>query len=182
MMRNVLSAAVIIALGSFVFAAEFKSGPQTGEKVPGPFHPLNINGDSAGKKACLYCQAGDDPTVAIFARNANDPVLQKLIVALDEATVKYSKAELNSFVVFCSSEDKLEAKLKDLAEKSKLKKLVLALEADAGPEKYNISKDAELTILLYKERIVTANFTFEKGKLSEKDVATVLADVTKLIK
>jgi hypothetical protein len=182
MMRNVLSTAVIIALGSFVFAAEFKSGPQTGEKVPGPFHPLNINGDSAGKKACLYCQAGDDPTVAIFARNANDPVLQKLIVALDEATVKYSKAELNSFVVFCSSEDKLEAKLKDLAEKSKLKKLVLALEADAGPEKYNISKDAELTILLYKERIVTANFTFEKGKLSEKDVATVLADVTKLVK
>ncbi len=182
MMRNVLSTAVVIALGSFVFAAEFKSGPQTGEKVPGPFHPLNINGDSAGKKACLYCQAGDDPTVAIFARNANDPVLQKLIVALDEATVKYSKAELNSFVVFCSSEEKLEAKLKDLAEKSKLKKLILALEADAGPEKYNISKDADVTILLYKERTVAANFTFEKGKLSEKDVATVLADVTKLVK
>src|SRR5579862_9680737 len=62
MFRKTLATAVVLALGSFLFAAEFKSGPQSGETVPGPFHPLNINGDSAGKKACLYCQAGDDPT------------------------------------------------------------------------------------------------------------------------
>jgi hypothetical protein len=182
MIRKLLSAAVIVALGSVVFAADFKSGPQSGEKVPGPFHPLNINGDSAGKKACLYCQAGDDPTIAIFARNANDPVLQKLISEVDQATVKYSKAELNSFVVFCSDDNKLEAKLKDLAESSKLKKLVLAIDSDSGPEKYNINKDAEVTILLYKERIVAANYTFPKGKLAEKDVEKVLADITKLVK
>jgi hypothetical protein len=170
------------AFGGFVVAAELKSGPQAGEKVPGPFHPLNINGDSAGKKACLYCQAGDDPTVAIFARSSNDPVLQKLIVAVDEATTKYAKAELNSFAVFCSSDDKLETKLKDLADKTKLKKLILAIEADSGPEKYNINKDADITILLYKERMVVANFTFEKGKLSEKEVDAVLSGITKLVK
>jgi len=182
MIRKLLTAAVVVALGSVVFAADFKSGPQSGEKVPGPFHPLNINGDSAGKKACLYCQAGDDPTIAIFARNANDPVLQKLISEVDQATVKYAKAELNSFVVFCSDDNKLEAKLKDMAESSKLKKLVLAIDSDSGPEKYNINKNAEVTILLYKERIVTANYTFEKGKLAEKDVEKVLADITKLVK
>jgi hypothetical protein len=189
MIRKLFSAAVIVALGSVVFAADLKSGPQSGEKVPGPFHPLNINGDSAGKKACLYCEAGDDPTVAIFARSANDPMLQKLIVELDQATVKYAKiktpdgdAEMHSFVVFCSDDKKLEAKLKDMAESSKLKKLVLAIDEETGPEKYNISKDADVTILLYKERVVSANYTFAKGQLTEKDVQKVVADVSKLVK
>jgi len=31
-----------------------KSGPQAGQEVPGPFHPLNVTGSNAGKKACLY--------------------------------------------------------------------------------------------------------------------------------
>jgi hypothetical protein len=40
-------------LVSSVFAAEaLQSGPQEGERVPGPFNPLNLTGDSAGKKAC----------------------------------------------------------------------------------------------------------------------------------
>jgi hypothetical protein len=182
MIRKLLSAAVVVALGSVVFAADFKSGPQAGEKVPGPFHPLNINGESAGKKNCLYCKAGDSPVVAIFARNADDPVLQKLIVAVDEATTKNAKAELNSFVVFCSGDDKLEAKLKDLAEKTKLKDLVLSIESDSGPEKYNISKDADVTILVYKDRTVTANYAFEKGKMCEKDVEAVLGEITKIVK
>jgi hypothetical protein len=182
MIRKLLAAAVVVALGSVVFAADLKSGPQAGEKVPGPFHPLNINGEFAGKKACLYCKAEDNPTVAIFARNSDDPVLQKLIVAVDAATTKNAKVEMNSFVVFCSSDEKLEAKLKDVAEKTKLKSLVLSIESDTGPEKYNINKDADVTILLYKERTVVANHTFEKGKLNEKDVDTVLGEINKLVK
>jgi hypothetical protein len=182
MIRKMLSAVVVVALVGVVFAADLKSGPQAGEKVPGPFHPLNINGESAGKKACLYCKAGDSPAVAIFARNADDPVLQKLIVAVDEATTKNAKAELNSYVVFCSGDDKLEAKLKDMAEKTKLKDLVLSIESETGPEKYNINKDADVTILLYKDRTVVANHTFEKGKLSESDIASVLEGINKIVK
>jgi hypothetical protein len=182
MFRKLLAAVVVVALGSIVFAANPKSGPQAGEKVPGPFHPLNINGESAGKKACLYCKAGDSPSVAIFARNADDPVLEKLIVAVDAATVKNAKAELNSYVVFCSGDDKLEAKLKHMAEKTKLKELILSIESETGPEKYNISKDADVTILVYKDRTVVANHAFEKGKLSEKDVETVLGEIATVVK
>lgn len=36
-----------------VGAEEIKSGLQPGEKLPGPFHPLNITGSKAGKKNCL---------------------------------------------------------------------------------------------------------------------------------
>ena len=182
MIRNLLAAAVVATLGGAVVAADLKSGPQAGEKVPGPFHPLNINGEEAGKKACLYCKAGDSPVVAIFARSADDATLQKLIAAVETATAKNAKAELNSFVVFCSDSDKLEAKLKDLAEKAKLKNVVLSIESAEGPEKYNISKDADVTVVLYKERVVVANHTFGKGKLTEKEIEKVNADIETLVK
>jgi hypothetical protein len=182
MIRNLLAAAVVVTLGGPVVAADLKSGPQAGQKVPGPFHPLNINGEDAGKKACLYCKAGDSPVVAIFARSADDATLQKLIATVEEATAKNAKAELNSFVVFCSDSDKLEGKLKELAEKAKLKNVVLSIESAEGPEKYNISKDADVTVVLYKERVVVANHTFAKGKLTEKDIEKVNADIAKLVK
>ena len=182
MIRKLLAAAVVVAMCSVAFAADLKSGPQAGEKVPGPFHPLNINGESAGKKACLYCKAGDSPVVAIFARNSDDATLQKLIAAVEVATEKNAKAELNSFVVFCSDSDKLEGKLKEFADKAKLKNVVLSIESAEGPEKYNISKGADVTVVLYKERVVVSNFTFEKGKLTEKDVEKVVSSIGNLVK
>ena len=182
MIRKFLVAAVVVGLGSVAFAADLKSGPQAGDKIPGPFHPLNVNGEDAGKKACLYCKAGDSPVVAIFARSADDATLKKLIATVEEATAKNAKAELNGFVVFCSNNDKLEGNLKAFAEKAKLKNVVLAIEEPAGPEKYNISKDADVTVVLYKERVVTANYSFAKGKLTEKDIEKVSADIAKLVK
>src|SRR5262249_14585376 len=128
MIRKFLLAALLVALGGVALAADLKSGPQAGEKVPGPFHPFNVNGEDAGKKACLYCKAGDSPTVAIFANSADDPVLRKLIAAVETETAKNTKADLNSFAVFCSDDVKLEGKLKELSEKAKLKNLVLAIE------------------------------------------------------
>src|SRR5262249_4571649 len=117
MIRKLFAAAVVVAVGGVALAADLKSGPQAGEKVPGPFHPLNVNGEDAGKKVCLYCKAGDSPTVAIFARSAEDPALRKLIAAVEAETAKNAKAELNSFAVFCSDDVKLEGQLKELAEK-----------------------------------------------------------------
>lgn len=182
MVRKLLVASLALVLGGLAIAGDLKSGPQGGEKVPGPFHPLNINGEAAGKKNCLYCEAGDSPTALVFARNADDPNLEKLIVALDEAAVKNARLEMCSFVVFCTSDEKLEAKLKALAEKCKLKKLVLAIDAETGPEKYNLNKSADVTVVLYKDRIVAANHAFEKGKLGDADVKTVLSEVDQLVK
>ena len=182
MIRKLLAAVLVAGLGGAVAAADLKSGPQAGEKVPGPFHPLNVNGEDAGRKACLYCKADQSPVVAIFARTADDPNLQKLLKAVDAATVKNSAAELNSFAVYLSADETLEAKLKDQAEKAQLQRLVLAIESPEGPTKYNIARKADVTVLLYKERVVTANYAFEKGKLTEQDVEKIVADVSKIVK
>ena len=49
---GVVSLAVLaVAVGTAGDA--LKSGPQTGKKLAGPFHPLNVTGAQAGKKHCL---------------------------------------------------------------------------------------------------------------------------------
>lgn len=55
-MKRVSLFATVVAgalLASGANAAELKSGPQVGEKLPGAFHPLNINGPTPGQKQCL---------------------------------------------------------------------------------------------------------------------------------
>src|SRR4051812_22098952 len=170
MIRNMLAAGVLVALGGVAFGAEIKSGPQNGEKVPGPFHPLNVTGEDAGKKACLYCKNGENPVAVVFARTADDPNVTKLVKALDKATEQNTKCEMGSFVVYLSGDEKLESKLKDLAQKEGLKKIVLSIESPEGPAPYKINKDADVTVLLYTERTVKANYAFEKGKLDAKAI------------
>ncbi|MCI0701395.1 MAG: hypothetical protein L0241_09975 [Planctomycetia bacterium] len=185
MIRNLLAATVIAVLGGVVVAADLKSGPQMGDKVPGPFHPYNVNGEDAGKHACLYCKAGESPVVAIFVRNPDDAMTHKLFKAIDAETTKNAKAEMQSFAVFCGGKkDKLEPKLKEVAKKTELKSLVLAIEEadDPIPEKYNLNKDADVTVILYVERLVKANYSFEKGKLTDKDIDAIVKDVSKIVK
>ncbi len=180
MVRKLLLAALVAVTGSLAIAAELKSGPQTGEKLPGPFHPLNINGSEAGQKACLYCKNGDNPVAMVFARCADCEGTQKLISKLEEITAANSKCEMGSFVVFLSDDDKMGDKLKTLAEKSKLKNVVLAVDSPAGPNKYNVAKDADVTVVLYKDRKVAANYSFEKGKITDKDIEAIAKDVSKI--
>jgi hypothetical protein len=46
------SLAVMLLAGSVIAAEGLKSGPQAGERIPGPFNPLNVTGRAAGTKAC----------------------------------------------------------------------------------------------------------------------------------
>ncbi|OWK43625.1 hypothetical protein [Fimbriiglobus ruber] len=182
MIRKLFATTAAIALvAGFAGAAELKSGPQPGEKVPGPFVPLNINGGSAGEKHCLYCENGTNPVVMIFARTPECPGTQKLIKAVDETTAKNSSCKMGSFVVFLSDEEKLDAKLKEMAEKEKLKKLVLSIDSPSGPQKYNVNKDADLTVVLYTDREVKVSHAFKKGEIKDADIEAILKDVSKIL-
>ncbi len=174
-----LAGALVVAGG--VLAADVKSGPQTGEKVPGPFHPLNVTGSAAGQKHCLYCQNGPNPVAVIFARESN-PAVATLIKKLDAATAANKGAAMGSYVVFCSDKPGLETSLKDMAKKEGLKDIVLSIDNPAGPDKYNIAKDAEVTVLLYNDFTVKANHAFKKGELNDKAIEKVVADIGKITK
>jgi hypothetical protein len=184
MLRKLFALALAATVGGAALAAELKSGPQTGDKVPGAFHPYNVNGEDAGKPACLFCKAFDSPTAFVFARTGDDAQTLKLIKALDAVTVKNAKAEMFSFAVFMGDKAKLEPQLKDAANKAALKSLVLAIEdkEDPIPAKYNLNPGADVTVILYVDRIVKANYSFPKGKLSDADIAAIVKDVSKIVK
>jgi hypothetical protein len=117
----------------------------------------------------------------IFAREVSDN-LTSLVKKIDSATVKNNKARMGSFVVFCNDDEKLEGKLKELAEKEKLKKCVLTIvDLPAGPNGYKLAKDADVTVVLYVNRKVKANYAFKKGEMKEKDIEAILKDVPKIL-
>ena len=182
-MRKMLFAAVLAAAATFgvAFAGDVKSGPQTGDTVPGPFHPLNVNGENAGKKACMYCKNGDNPVAVIFARSADCAQTVKLLKKIDELTAKNDKAEMGSYAVYLSDDDKMADKLAELVKKEGIKTLVVTVDNPAGPEKYKIAKDTDVTVLLYTEHKVKANHSFKKGEIKDSDIETIAKDVAKIL-
>ena len=89
---------------------------------------------------------------------------------LDTAVADGKDTKLASFVVFLTdNREKLEPKVAELAKTEKIANVPLTIaESVAGPERYKISKDADVTVLLYSKNVVKANFAFEKGKLDAK--------------
>ncbi len=180
-MKKIFAAFALVAVAGLAIGAELKSGPQAGDKLPGPFHPLNCTGESAGKKNCLVCQHGDSPVALVFARTADCPQTAKLMKKLDEATAANKAAEMGSFVVFLSDDDKMPEKLKAMAEKAGIKEMTVAVDNPTGPAKYNVDKDADLTVIIYNDRTVKGNWSFKKGEITDANIETICKDLSKIL-
>lgn len=116
----------------------------------------------------------------IFAREISDP-LTSLVKRIEEATANNASCKMGSFVVFCSDEEGLDKKLKELADKIALKHLVFAIDNKSGPTSYKIAKDADVTVVLYTQGNVKANRAFKKGELKDKDIDAIVNDVAKIL-
>jgi hypothetical protein len=117
----------------------------------------------------------------IFAREI-DGNLTSLVKKVDAATGKHSDCSMGSFIVMLSDDEKMEGKLKDLAEKEKLKNVVLTVMEDkAGPRGYDINPKADVTVVLYTNRTVKVNHAFKKGELKAKDVDKIVGEVSKIL-
>jgi len=184
MKKTAMFVAALAALAVMVTASRavdpIKSGPQTGEDLAGPFHPLNVTGAAAGKKHCLYCENGANPVAVVFARKVS-PSLATLIKKIDACTVKNKKASMGSYVVFLSGSESLEGELKNLAAKQGIKSTVLSIDNPAGPTGYKIAKDADITVLLYSDRTVRANYAFRSGELNNQAINEILASIPRIL-
>jgi hypothetical protein len=175
-----LALALAFLAGTALADNNLVSGPQVDQKVPGPFHPLNVTGAAAGEKFCLFCANGEHPVAMVFARDVS-PALTKLIKKLDSETAKNEGAEMGSFVVFLSDKEGLDKELKIVAREAGIKKTVLAIDNPAGPKSYKVAQDADVTVVLYTNRVVKANYAFKKGELKDKDIEKIIGDVAKII-
>jgi len=120
------------------------------------------------------------PVAVVFAREAT-PEIAKLLKQLDVVTVKNEKANMGSYAVFCSDKEGLDKQLEKLASDQKLSQLILSIDNPAGPEKYKIARDADVTVVLYTNFEVRANHSFRKGQLNDTAIAKIVADVAKIV-
>jgi hypothetical protein len=123
---------------------------------------------------------GGNPVAMVFARETSDG-LTSLVKKLDDATAQNKDCRMGSFVVFCSDDESLKDKLKALADKEKLQRIVLTIDNPAGPQAYKVAKDADITVVLYTEHNVKANYAFKKGQMTAQDVDKIVADVKKIL-
>ena len=118
--------------------------------------------------------------VCVFARQTSEP-LTSLVKQLDEKIGENGK--LKSFVVLLTPrDDKTSADtLRELAKSAGIKNVPLTLLQDpVGPPDYEIAKDADITVLMWSGTRVKVNYAF-KGKLTDDQVKTVVADVSKIL-
>ena len=116
----------------------------------------------------------------IFAREVTDG-LTSLVKKIDEATDKNRGCRMGSFVVFCSDEEGLKKKLEELADKENLKHTVLTIDNPAGPEGYDIAKDADVTVLLYTKQKVKINHAYKKGDLNEREATRIVSELPQIL-
>jgi hypothetical protein len=116
----------------------------------------------------------------IFAREVSDP-LTSLVKKIDAATASNRSSNMGSFVVFLSDDESLEKKLQDLVKKEGLKNTVLTIDNPAGPRGYNISKDADVVVVLYKQKNVKVNHAYRKGEMKQQDIDKILTELPKIL-
>lgn len=180
MLKKLVALGLFLSFGAATAADPLTSGPQPGDKVPGPFKPMNVTGPDAGKEECLYCKHGSKPMVMIFARELS-PGAVALIKKLDAATAAKADAGLASCVIVLTDATDFGAPLAKWAGGEKIANTVFATYAKDGPAKYAIAPEAAVTVLLYTKQTVKANHSFRAGELTEKNVDTVLADLGKIL-
>jgi hypothetical protein len=188
-MRLLASVSVVLFLAAMspLSAAELKSGIQPGADI-GPFDVVKCAGPDDGVKVgsqlCYRCKYGARPMVMVFTRKSNEKIVE-LAKQLDEQVSKNTEKKLAAFVNLLGEDrEALEGDAKKLAERNKVVNVpvVVPVEFENGPEDYGINPKAEVTVILAVGGKVVANHAFEAGKLDEKSVKAIVADVPKILK
>ena len=55
-----------------------------------------------------------------------------------------------------------------------------SIDNPAGPKGYEISKDADITVVLYTKRTVKSNYAFKKGELDGKAIERIMKGVPRM--
>ncbi len=125
--------------------------------------------------------------VAIFTRSITDD-LTSLVKQIDEQVSKNADKKMASFVILLSNDaDADEPKLNKLAEKAGIKTgkeanvPLTIFDGIAGPDKYKIAEEAEVTVMLWKGQKAVVNHAFAKGKLDKDGVTKVVESTAKIL-
>jgi len=169
-----------LLLISPAFAADpCVSGLQSGQK-PGPYSFLVATGVNRGQQTCYVCDTAEKPAIIVFARKLSDP-LGRLLAVNDQWLEKQPKDAAASWMTVLGEKT---VSLDALAKWSKaagIKSVPVGVYDDPiGPPTYKLGEDAEVTVLLYVNRKVVANFAFRAGELNNEAIKKIEAALPRL--
>ena len=171
---------VVIAVG-LVAADPCVSGLPPGEK-PGPYSSVICTGANRGQPFCYICDNADRPAIVIFARHLSDP-LGKLAKQVEKAVQDNQAAKLNAWVTFLHKDQaSIDAKVVDWGKRHAVSAVPLGVfEDEAGPPSYRLHRDADVTILMFVNRKVVANFAFRADELTDARAAEVMKALPRIV-
>jgi hypothetical protein len=117
--------------------------------------------------------------VCVFARKTSEP-LASLVKQIDKKIGEDSS--LKSFVVIMTKDgEKTGEDLKKLAKDASVKNVPLTMIGEKdGPPDYEVSADADITVVMWNKHTVKANYGF-KGELTDKDIETIMSGIPKVL-
>jgi len=173
-----------LALGLSVSVAsgdELKSGPGADKSIGGAFQVKAITGDKAGKTLCYVCQynAQNRPAVVLIFTQKADDNLVTVVKAVD--AVQKTNDKLGTVVVGVGGVQA--ADFEKIQTTHKLTTPLTVAEDKDGPSKYDLSKDAAVTVLVYKaDGKVQNNYAFKTTKEAAEKAKEIAAAAEKAVK
>lgn len=89
-----------------------------------------------------------------------------------------------SFVNFLGSDaESLKIAVRELGMAQDIQNVALVVPVvhENGPDNMKIDPRADVTVVVYKDKTVAANYAFTDGELDETRIATILADAKKIL-
>jgi len=120
--------------------------------------------------------------VVVFARGLTDP-LAKLTLQIDKALSEHKAAGLRAWVTFLHDDQpSFDAKVVKWSQDHAIRSVPLGVFEDAGgPPSYRLSREAEVTVLLFVQQQVVANFAFRAGELNEDRIGEVMKALPRIV-
>src|SRR3954465_10083380 len=170
----------LLTLGAAVSAGDpCVSGPQVGQK-PGPYSFLVATGSERGQPTCYVCETAEKPGVIVFARSVSDP-LAGLLTVCDGAVADRPKDAMRAWMTVLGEKTIGLDELGRWAPKGGVKMVPVGVFDDpVGPPSYKLADDADVTVVLFENRKVLANFAFPAGELDEAAIRQIADQLTRL--
>lgn len=157
------------------------SGPQVGVR-PGPYSFLVATGPERGQPTCYVCETAEKPAVIIFSRSLSDP-LAHLLSKCDEAIAARPKDSMRAWMTVLGEKTVGLDELGKWAKQAGLKAVPVGVFDDpVGPPSYKLADDADVTVILFTQRKVIANFAFRQGELDDTAVNRISDELSRLDK
>jgi hypothetical protein len=157
------------------------SGPKVGQR-PMPYAFVLATGPNRGTSFCYICDTADKPAAIVFARSLSDP-LGKLAAKLDQAAADAVVPGFRGWLTLLANgpQPDAEDRLAAWGRKHAVRQMPLGVfEDEVGPPAYRLSKQADVTVVLFVNQKTVATFAFRAGELTDARIGEVMKALQKL--